>query len=52
LFGCLVFQEDFCCVPMLTVFKKKVKQEIPDSVLTAGNSGMGLRKREYAPNSP
>ena len=29
-------------MPMLTVFKKKVKQEIPDSVLTAGNSGMGL----------
>jgi len=38
--------------PMLTVLKNQVKQEIPDSVFTARNSGMSLRKREYAPNSP
>ena len=45
LVGCLVFQEDFCCVPMLTVFKKKVKQEIVDCVFTARNPGNGFDDR-------
>jgi hypothetical protein len=25
-----VFQEDFCCAPMLTILKIKVKHKIPD----------------------